>query len=205
MTLSGRTYLDHGGTTVRPIPALSFPTLCRFEITALTLHVQQLYAKSLIERFSADMLNNLYGNPHSDSAPSALSSQKITTVREKALHFFNADPTHFDLIFVQNATAAIKLVAESFKDLTAAGVSGQAARSRGFWYGYHRDSHTSVVGVREATDGSHRCFDNDKEVEQWLDDISDASTGIGTVGQELGLFAFPGQSNMTGRRLPLSW
>ena len=39
--MSGTTYLDHAGTT--------------------------LYAKSLIERFSADMISNLYGNPHSAS------------------------------------------------------------------------------------------------------------------------------------------
>lgn len=35
-------YLDHAGTT--------------------------LYAKSLMERFTADMISNLYGNPHSSSS-----------------------------------------------------------------------------------------------------------------------------------------
>ena len=42
------------------------------------------------------------------------------------MSFFRADPKHFDIIFVANATAAIKLVAELFRD-----------QESGFWYGYH--------------------------------------------------------------------
>ncbi|KAH0073731.1 hypothetical protein KCU96_g15497, partial [Aureobasidium melanogenum] len=38
--LAGKIYLDHGGST--------------------------LYAKSMVEDFSRDLISNLYGNPHSD-------------------------------------------------------------------------------------------------------------------------------------------
>ncbi|GAB7357617.1 hypothetical protein MBLNU459_g0117t1 [Dothideomycetes sp. NU459] len=92
--LKGQIYLDHGGTT--------------------------LYAKSLIEEFSADMVSNLYGNPHSASTPSALAGHRVDAVRERALRFFNADPEEWDLVFVANATAAIKLVIECFRDHAAA-------------------------------------------------------------------------------------
>jgi molybdenum cofactor sulfurtransferase len=68
-----KVYLDHAGTTV--------------------------YAKSLIETFSGKMIDNLYGNPHSASAPAKLSGEVVDSVREKTLAFFNADPKHFDLIF----------------------------------------------------------------------------------------------------------
>lgn len=71
--------------------------------------------------------------------------------------------------------------------------------NNGFWYGYHKDAHNSVVGVREHATTS-RCFINDDEVEDWI------RLGITVHSRdEVGLFAYPGQSNMTGRRLPLSW
>lgn len=124
-------------------------------------------------------------------------------VREKTLRFLGADPEHFDLVFTANATAAIKLVADSFRDLAAPGTFwyGEYSRSsfhlshmrttfpvsctgnstpfshRGLhslptrltlFVGYHKDAHTSLVGVRELTAGTHHCFSNDREIEEWL-------------------------------------
>ena len=65
-----------------------------------------------------------------------------------------------------NATAAMKLVADSLRD-----------RDAGFWYGYHQESHTSLVGVRElavtmVADASR----SDGEVENWLEDQALATT-----------------------------
>lgn len=135
----------------------------------------------------------MYGNPHSASTPSAIAGHRVDTIRERALRFFNADPDEFDLVFVANATAAIKLVIDCFKDHAA-------ASNTPVWYGYHRDAHTSLVGVRESTK-MHRCFTSDEEVDIWIN-----SGGLGGPrARQLGLFAYPGQSNMTGRRLPLSW
>jgi molybdenum cofactor sulfurtransferase len=103
---------------------------------------------------------------------------------------------------------------DCFRDLEAASsldddsADGKArpSKAEGFWFGYHRDSHTSIVGVREATDNHHRCFKNDAEVEKWLSDAADGVDETEPSGEgRLGLFAYPGQSNMTGRRLPLSW
>jgi molybdenum cofactor sulfurtransferase len=158
--MSGTTYLDHAGTT--------------------------LYAKSLIERFSTDMISNLYGNPHSASNSSQLTTRRVEDIRLRLLRLFNADPAEFDVVFVANATAGIKLVVEAFRD-----------QEDGFWYGYHRDSHTSLIGVRE-TAAQHRCFTSDEEVHQWVEESANE-------GDRLGLFAYPAQSNMNGRRLPLNW
>lgn len=160
------TYLDHAGTT--------------------------LYPKSLIDAFSADMVSSLLGNPHSASTSSQLSTRRIEDVRLRALQFFNADPDEFDLIFVANATAGIKMVMEGFRE-----------QEEGFWYGYHRDSHTSLVGVREAAIGGHHCFESDIEVEKWLEGGSNAELIQHNSSRRL--FAYPAQSNMNGRRLPLSW
>lgn len=173
-------YLDHSGTTI--------------------------YAKSLIDAFAKRMSSSLYGNPHSANRPAERSGHVVDHVRDKTLRFLGADPAHFDLVFVANATAGVKLVADSFRDLA------ENTRNGKFWYGYHKDSHTSLVGVRELTNGHSYCFESDAEVERWLEDpeqqlLLAKKRGCGQLPRRngLGLFAYPGQSNMSGRRLPLSW
>ena len=160
------TYLDHAGTT--------------------------LYPKSLMDAFSKDMMSNVFGNPHSASPSSQVSTRRIEDIRLRVLKFFNANPDEFDLVFVANATAGIKLIAEAFREAEG-----------GFWYGYHRDSHTSLVGLREAARAGHHCFTSDGDLEARLDG-QDLENQEGLEGT-LGLFAYPAQSNMNGRRLPLSW
>ncbi|KAF3941951.1 hypothetical protein ABW19_dt0206907 [Dactylella cylindrospora] len=137
-------------------------------------------------RFAQDLSSNIFGNPHSASPSSMLSSVRVEAVRARVLEFFHADPEHFDLVFVANATAGIKMVMDGFRDLEG-----------GYWYGYHRDVHNSVVGVREHAKYSS-CFTTDEEVESWISskDYTDASAR---------LFAYPAQSNMNGRRSPLEW
>lgn len=143
----------------------------------------------MIEAFSQDMTSNLFGNPHSMSLSSQNATQRTDDIRHRVLRFFNADPEKFDLVFVANATAAIKLVAESLKD----------SDNRGFWYGYHVDAHTSIVGARGLADLGYQCFESDGEVDDWIQELADNRTKAPK------LFAYPAQSNMNGRRLPLRW
>lgn len=112
-------------------------------------------------------------------------------MRLRALRFFNANPDHFDLVFVANATAGIKLVAECFRELEG-----------GFRYGYHRDTHTSLVGVREHA-AEHHYFGSDEEVERWMRTLSAPSPDYDSG--RAWLFAYPAQSNLNGRRLSLAW
>lgn len=123
------------------------------------------------------------------SSSSQLSTQRTDDIRLRVLQFFNADPEEYDLVFVANATAAIKLVADCLRD----------ADHRGFWYGYHVDAHTSLVGVRELAYMGYQCFQSDTDVESWIPDFPNILT---TAPR---LFAFPAQSNLNGRRLPLKW
>lgn len=157
-------YLDHAGTT--------------------------LYPKSLVDRFAQEMTTSLLGNPHSASSSSQASTRRIEDTRLRALQFFNADPTDFDLIFVANTTAGIKLVAEALR-----------AHTEGFDFIYHQSSHTSVVGVREEARNSF-CLD-DHQMQEWLHENDALITGL--TPSSTTLFAYPGQSNMDGRRYPLSW
>ncbi|KXG54352.1 Pyridoxal phosphate-dependent transferase, major region, subdomain 1 [Penicillium griseofulvum] len=182
--LKGETYLDHTGTT--------------------------LYAQSALKSFIDEMSVSLLGNPHSDSRSSQLSTKKVEEVRKRTLEFFNADPEHFDLVFVMNATAAIKLVLDALKDVPVSQGPEKTPRGSGLWLGYHVESHTSIVGMRELANAGQHCFVSDDEVESWLRSEPPKDKSGGCPGQksetfQVGLFAYPGQSNMTGRRLPLHW
>ncbi|KAK4136372.1 PLP-dependent transferase [Trichocladium antarcticum] len=142
-----------------------------------------------MDRFGQDMTSSLFGNPHSASASSQFSTARIEDIRLRVLQFFNADPVDFDLVFVANATAGIKLVADALR-----------ACPGGFDYVYHQASHTSLVGVREEARNS-RCLDS-QQVGEWLEERSPLSDD-GEASPVL--FAYPAQSNMDGRRFPLSW
>jgi molybdenum cofactor sulfurtransferase len=104
----------------------------------------------------------------------------------RVLELFNTNPELFDVVFVANATAGIKLIADGF-----------CGFRNGFRYNYLRDSHTSLIGVNTLAKES-KCL-SDSEVRDWLD-------GTDVVRDDRpGLFAYPAQSNFDGRRFPLEW
>ena len=136
------------------------------------------------------MTSTLLGNPHSASPSSQLSTSRIEDIRLRVLQFFHADPLDFDLIFVANATAGIKLVADGFRSLP-----------QGFDYVYHEACHTSLVGVREEARHS-QCVDT-PTVDGWQ---AGHQRPAWTAAEDRAvLFAYPAQSNMDGRRFPRSW
>ncbi|KAL4780103.1 pyridoxal phosphate-dependent transferase [Aspergillus varians] len=159
-----------------------------------------VYASSTIRSYSLDLQTNLYGNPHSGNTPSRVSGARVDAIRKNLLQFFGASPKDFDLIFTANATASIKLVGECMFDYARSTRVLPFSRQHGFNYVYHQDSHTSLVGLREIATGGSMCLLGDEGVEEWIDQ------GKGRCNQrEVTLFAYPGQSNMTGRRTPRSW
>ncbi|PNY23720.1 Molybdenum cofactor sulfurase [Tolypocladium capitatum] len=149
-----------------------------------------LCAKSLMDAFAAEMTSVLYGNPHSASSPSQLSTARIDDIRIRLLSFFKADPADYDLVFVANATAGVKLVVEAMKSLP-----------RGYVYAYHESCHTSLVGAREDAHSSI-CLD-DGGVQSWLDGQDPFNSA--SQATSAALFSFSAQSHMDGRRCPLSW
>ncbi|CRG89126.1 hypothetical protein PISL3812_06162 [Talaromyces islandicus] len=174
--LNKTSYLDYGGTTP--------------------------YAKSLVDETARLWKSGLFGNPHSHSASSILATEYVDRARSQALQFFHADPEHFDIIFVANATAAIKLVGSCFQE-------------KSFWYGYHRDSHTSMVGLREIASGGFHCFNSDYELGKWVDSQKEDASLIPVNGNGMHpraknssppkLIGYPAQSNMNGHRTPMHW
>lgn len=121
--------------------------------------------------------------------------------RRLVLEFFHADPNDFDVVFVANATAAIKLVGCCFQE-------------RGFWYGYHTDAHTSLVGVRELADKGYHCFSSDGKLDQWIElskgEADETYLPVNLDGRIIDdgvnkLIGYPAQSNMNGHRTPKQW
>ena len=150
-------YLDHAGATPYPV--------------------------SIIREYSEDLVTHLHSNPHSHSASSIATANRIVSIRLRVLKLFKASPKHFDVVFVANATAGIKLVADGF-----------SASLNGFRYRYLHDVHTSLVGVSALARESK--YLSEEEVNDWLDGGGDGGPG---------LFAYPAQSNFNGRRFPLEW
>jgi molybdenum cofactor sulfurtransferase len=123
----------------------------------------------------------------------------VDAIRVQLLHFFGADPRDFDLVFTANATASIKLVGECMSSYSRSQKASRFSKRRGFNYVYHQDAHTSLVGLREIATGQSMCLRGDAAVEEWID------RGKTSSQRGVTLFAYPGQSNMTGRRTPRSW
>ncbi|KKK22154.1 hypothetical protein ARAM_004448 [Aspergillus rambellii] len=142
------------------------------------------------------------------STSSMLSTARVQEARKHVLEFFKASPDHFDIVFVLNATSAMKLVVEGFISHETGSTT-----SPSLWYGYHVDSHTSAIGIRQLASAGHHCFASDNAVDRWLETGSlvaggqngGSSSPAASRVSQIGLFAYPGQSNMTGRRLPLNW
>lgn len=145
------------------------------------------YMASIIHEHSKDLTGNLFSNPHSRSPSSVATTNRISSIRRRILEFFNANPDLFDVIFVANATAGIKLIADGF-----------CGHCNGFRYRYLRDSHTSLIGVNGLAQESECLSEN--EAQEWLN-TENPMAEEGTPG----LFAYPAQSNFNGRRFPLDW
>jgi selenocysteine lyase/cysteine desulfurase len=151
-----------------------------------------LYAASQIEAHHARLLTHVFGNPHSEHPAALASTERMERARARVLEFFHADPAEYDLIFTANASAALKIVGESFPF------------ERGSRFLLTADNHNSVNGIRMFAvgagaevqyiplDGTLRPV----QPQRWLD---------GAVRSRPNLFAYPAQSNYSGARHSLAW
>jgi molybdenum cofactor sulfurtransferase len=134
-----------------------------------------LYPLSLIQEYSQALTSAIYGNPHSRAPASERSSMMVDKARAQVLSLFHADPTKYSVVFTANCTAAVKLVGEGLCTFS------------GSHYVYLKDSHTSLVGLRNLS--------TSYEAVSTLTDASIASSSVT-------LFSWPAQSNFSGKRYP---
>ncbi|MEM0049903.1 MAG: aminotransferase class V-fold PLP-dependent enzyme [Candidatus Bathyarchaeia archaeon] len=151
-----------------------------------------LYSKWQIDQHFKYLYENVLGNPHTFSPSSVISTEHIERARKRVLDFFNADPQEYEVIFTQNATAALKLIGESYPfDEDSA-------------YVLTSDNHNSVNGIREfalkrKAKVKYIPLDFNLGVNDILEYLPPGREGINN------LFAFPAQSNFSGTRYPLEW
>jgi selenocysteine lyase/cysteine desulfurase len=132
----------------------------------------------------------VFGNPHSENAPSRGSTGAIEHARARILAFFHADPREYDVVFTANATGAVHQVAQSFPFTTDSRLVLTA------------DNHNSVNGMRayaERQGAAVSYVPLDAELRALSPDHALEPTGAPS------LFAYPAQSNFSGVRHPLEW
>jgi molybdenum cofactor sulfurtransferase len=154
-----------------------------------------LYAESQIRRHQEMLLNGVFGNPHSKSPTSLTSAAHVEAARLAVREFFRASAEEYEVIFTAGASAALKLVGESYPF---------SSRST---YLLTYDNHNSVNGIREfARAGGAR-------VTYLPVDAAELRMDADIVREELAkplsgsdnLFAYPAQSNFSGVQHPLGW
>jgi molybdenum cofactor sulfurtransferase len=151
-----------------------------------------LFAQSQI-RAHVDLLReHILGNPHSANLSSSASTALVEGARRSVLSYFNA-ADDYTAIFTVNATAALKLVGESY------------AFSPGGRLLLTFDNHNSVNGIREFAIAKGATVDylpvTVPELRLAADRVAAQLDGVDS--SRANLFAFPAQSNFSGVRHPL--
>ena len=170
-----------------------------------------LAAVSQYRSHAERLAEGCFGNPHSANPASIAATDLVEGCRSAVLEYFNADPKEYAAIFTSNATAACRLVGESYPF---------ESDSR---FVLTFDNHNSVNGIREYArarrarteyvPGSGEELRVDESVLEST--LAARSTGLfrgrggggsgGAGGNRVGLFGYPAQSNFSGVRHPLSW
>ncbi|MDB5711599.1 MAG: aminotransferase class V-fold PLP-dependent enzyme [Sphingomonas bacterium] len=172
--------------------AAEFARLDAQNIAYLDYTASALYGASQALGHADRLACGIFGNPHSEHVASRNSGAAMDAARAATLAFFDADPALYDVCFTANTTAAIKLVAESYRFGPRCGLILAA------------DNHNSVNGAREyarRAGAPVAVLPLDEELR--LDQAADRLCGIITA-QGPGLLAFPSQSNFSGVRHDLA-
>ena len=95
-----------------------------------------LYPQSLVLEHQRLLLGKVFGNPHSTNPTSDYATRQVEDARTSVLKFFNASGD-YTCIFTSNASAALKIVGESYPFSPNSNFILLA------------DNHNSVNGIRE--------------------------------------------------------
>jgi selenocysteine lyase/cysteine desulfurase len=152
-----------------------------------------LWAESQLQKHFDLLRTSVLGNPHSASPASVAMTEHVERTRRHILWYFNARPEEYILVFTQNATAALKLIGESFPF------------AEGSRYLLTFDNHNSVNGIREFARAKSATI---HYAPLAMPDLRLDAAKLYTVLDEADprhahLFAFPAQSNFSGVKHPL--
>jgi molybdenum cofactor sulfurtransferase len=152
-----------------------------------------LYAESQLQKHFEIVRSDVFGNPHSANPTSVAMTEYVESSRRYVLSYFNAPADDYILVFTQNASAALKLVGESYP----------FAASGRFLLTF--DNHNSVNGIREFARAKGATITYAPLVTPGLNfDMArlDALLDQADPTHD-NLFAYPAQSNFSGVKHPL--
>jgi len=154
-----------------------------------------LYGISQLEQHMAMLSEGVFGNPHSKNPTSMAMTERVEQARRYVLTFFKASPDEYVAIFTANASAALKLVGESYPF------------QPGGRFLLSFDNHNSVNGIREfARARGARVTYLPTVLPELRLDVDRLRTHLGqTQPGSHNLLAYPAQSNFTGVQHSLEW
>lgn len=144
-----------------------------------------LYGASQLRAIQELLAGGLFCNPHTSRTMEDL----MDLVRYRVLRWFNTRPAEYDLVFTSGTTASLKLVGESF-------CFGEPEQAGSFVY--LRDSHTSVLGMREIVRTERIRPIERTELLQVLNEPEGTDQR-----RRPSLLVFPAQCNFNGVKYPL--
>lgn len=154
-----------------------------------------LYGQNQLRQHQKLLRENVFGNPHSQNPTSYAMTELVEQARDYVLHFFNASPDEYEVIFTPNASGALKLVGESYPFTPES------------HYLLTFDNHNSVLGIREFARqrGAKISY-----IPVVLPDLrADEATFRAALAdrdpQAHNLLSYPAQSNFSGVQHPLEW
>ena len=147
-----------------------------------------LYAASQIEAHAELMRAQVLGNPHSNSPASLASTGLVERARSVVREFFNAPPDDYLCVFTANASAALRLVGESYRF------------APGSTFALTADNHNSVNGIREFArrKGAEVIYVPVTPPELRVDRTAMSRVLRAAQPGARNLLAFPAQSNFSG-------
>jgi selenocysteine lyase/cysteine desulfurase len=160
-------------------------------IAYLDYAASALYGASQLRAHLACLAEGVFGNPHSDSAPSRASIELVERARGEVLRFFDVDESTHAVCFTANASGAMKLVAESYPFGPRRGCVLSA------------DNHNSALGVREYARRAGAPLTM-LPLDEALRLGEPAARLERARSPEGGLVVFPAQSNFSGVCHPLA-
>jgi molybdenum cofactor sulfurtransferase len=154
-----------------------------------------LYSESQVRKHADLLLGNIFGNPHSTNPTSLAMTRLVEQTRAYVYEFFNASPDEYEVIFTLNASAALKLVGESYPF---------CQKSQ---YLLTFDNHNSVNGIREfaRAKGAKVTYAPVVPPDLRIDENKLYAALDKACKSGNNLFAFPAQSNFSGVRHDLEW
>ncbi|KKZ63795.1 hypothetical protein EMCG_01899 [[Emmonsia] crescens] len=189
-TFNDTSKIDH-------LRATDYPTLDREGHIYLDYTGGGLYADSQLRAHHELLARNIFGNPHSLNPTSSAITDLNEQARALVLSFFNASSDEYTVIFTSNASAAMKLVGESYPFCPGAEVIL-------LW-----DNHNSAHGIREyaRSKGATISYIPVTSPELRADEsvIENALLPKDEKVNNSRLFIYPAQSNFSGTQHPLEW